>query len=571
MKACLARCFARLSTRLNVPVLTLVTLLQRAPVVRLMTGDCDAANPFAAISSTVLRAAFAAGTLGAVDSMAGATNYQLQASSASPLQATVGQAIPQVAFTVTNTINIGSWKIVGNIPPGLDFWAQENGQVMLTGTGGYLDATSSGMSDGYGGSTGGNSSTTPILSGVPTQAGTYTVQMTAYEYGAEGGLVSPTFTYEIVVAAAQQSPPPPPAAPSFTIQPASVTVESGGTAVLYGAASAATSYQWYLGVNAVPGATSQRLVLSEVAAETGAYTLVATNAGGSTTSSSATVNISSDPQFGHLVNLSVLTQAGSSHLLNVGFYNSGSSPEPVLVRASGPALAAFNVSNVLPDPTLSIIPQGSQTPLYVNDNWGTPGSNIALVQAADAATGAFALTNTASLDAALAVTLPVGGYSVAVSGNGATVGAVLAEVYDDSSGAFSASTTRLVNLSCLNSVSGTGTLSAGFYLGGNTARTVLVRASGPALTAFNVSKVMPDPQISLALTSTGAVLATNAGWGGDPQITALDSQVGAFALTNPSSNDSVVALTLPPGGYTATASSVSGAGGTVLVEIYEVP
>jgi hypothetical protein len=252
-----------------------------------------------------------------------------------------------------------------------------------------------------------------------------------------------------------------------------VTVVSGGTAVLYGSANSATSFQWMLNNAAVSGATTQRLVLTGVATTMGPYTLVATNAGGSTTSSPATVTPSTDPDFGHLNNLSVLTTAGSSHVVTLGFYNSGSAPQPVLVRASGPALANFNITGFLPDPTLAIIPSGTSTPMATNDNWGTPASNIPLVNLADQQTFAFALTDTSSLDAALALSLPVGGYSVQVSGNGTATGSALAEVYDNTTSSFNANTTRLINLSCLDAISGSGTLTAGFFINGNTSRTVL--------------------------------------------------------------------------------------------------
>ena len=84
---------------------------------------------------------------------------------------------------------------------------------------------------------------------------------------------------------------------------------------------------------------------------------------------------------------------------------------------------------------------------------------------------------------------------------------------------------------------------------------------------------MPDPQIALhtSVNNIDTILASNAGWGGDPQITAVSNSVFAFPLSNPASKDSVVLVTLPPGGYTAVASSVSGTGGVVLVEVYEVP
>jgi hypothetical protein len=82
---------------------------------------------------------------------------------------------------------------------------------------------------------------------------------------------------------------------------------------------------------------------------------------------------------------------------------------------------------------------------------------------------------------------------------------------------------------------------------------------------------MPDPQIALVNASSGSSIVTNAGWGGDPQVTAASNAVGAFSLGNPASADSVVLVTLPVGSYTAQASSVSAVGGNVLIEIYEVP
>ena len=84
---------------------------------------------------------------------------------------------------------------------------------------------------------------------------------------------------------------------------------------------------------------------------------------------------------------------------------------------------------------------------------------------------------------------------------------------------------------------------------------------------------MPDPQLLLHATVSGAdtVLAANAGWGGDPQISAASNSVLAFPLTDPTSKDSVLLITLIPGSYTAVASSVGGAPGAVLIEVYEVP
>ncbi|HEX2656463.1 MAG TPA: hypothetical protein VHN11_22815, partial [Xanthobacteraceae bacterium] len=58
-------------------------------------------------------------------------------------------------------------------------------------------------------------------------------------------------------------------------------------------------------------------------------------------------------------------------------------------------------------------------------------------------------------------------------------------------------------------------------------------------------------------------------WGGDPQLAAAASSVGAFNLDS-ASKDSVILVTLPPGAYTALVSGVGGSEGVALVELYEL-
>ena len=118
-----------------------------------------------------------------------------------------------------------------------------------------------------------------------------------------------------------------------------------------------------------------------------------------------------------------------------------------------------------------------------------------------------------------------------------------------------------------------GTLDVGFVIGGSTAKTVLVRVGGPALkTLYGVAGVMPDPQLQVSpLKSSTTVLAFNAGWGGNAEIASVASSVGAYAFPNASSLDSAALVTLPPGPYTVQVNGTSGDGGTVLVEIYDVP
>lgn len=127
-----------------------------------------------------------------------------------------------------------------------------------------------------------------------------------------------------------------------------------------------------------------------------------------------------------LINVSALTRAGTgSAVLIAGFVIAGDSPKRVLLRAIGPSLASFGVSNPLADPRLAVFRQDATTPLQENDNWdGSPE-----LAAAFAATGAFTLPAD-SRDAALLLVLPPGAYSAQISGAGTSTGLALVEVYE---------------------------------------------------------------------------------------------------------------------------------------------
>jgi hypothetical protein len=257
-----------------------------------------------------------------------------------------------------------------------------------------------------------------------------------------------------------------------------------------------------------------------------------------------------------------------SSILIAGFAVGGqgaSGTEPLLIRGSGPALAAFGVSGTLPGPQLQLY--SGNTVIGSNNGWG--GS--AEIASAAALVGAFAWSSPSSDDSALLESLAPGPYTAQIAGQSGDTGVALAEVYDATpSGGFTPTSPRLVNVSTRVQVgSGGSVLIAGFVIGGSTARTVLIRASGPALASFGVSGTLPDPQLGLYSGSTE--LASNSGWSGDAEIAGTASAVGAFAWNDPASLDSAILVTLPPGPYTAQISGANGDVGVALVEVYEVP
>jgi hypothetical protein len=378
------------------------------------------------------------------------------------------------------------------------------------------------------------------------------------------------------------------AAPTISAQPVSQTIASGSTVVFAVAASGSPlAYQWtfngqplsdgVIGGTTISGSGGPTLVVNGAAsANAGGYACTVTNSAGSLASAVATLALSATPDVGRLVNVSCRAPVGTgSNILIAGFAVGGagtSGSEPVLVRASGPALAQFGVTGLLPDPQLQLYSVAAgEVLLAANSGWG--GSSALVAAAANA--GAFAWTNPASLDSALLQTLAPGPYTADISGASGDTGVALAEVYDETpASSFTPASTHLVNVSARAAV-GTGgnILVAGFVIGGTTSKTVLIRASGPALGQFGVTGTISDPQLQLYSVASGGdvLLASNAGWGGDPEITAAAVTVGAFAWTDPTSLDSALLVTLPPGAYTAEVAGGGGSTGVALVEVYDDP
>jgi hypothetical protein len=258
----------------------------------------------------------------------------------------------------------------------------------------------------------------------------------------------------------------------------------------------------------------------------------------------------------------------------MGAFVGGGSPGtalPLVIRAVGPTLSQppFNVPGVLPDPVMTVYAAGSSAPLDTNDNWG---GSTALAEAFQSV-AAFALP-AASLDSAIARTSPgvaVGGYTVQVTGKGDASGSVIAEIYDAMGTARTVTTPRLINLSTRTEIANGADLAVGFVLGGQSARTVLVRGVGPSLSQFQITGVMADPRLELFSNATGQRIAGNDDWAGNTEIANASAAVGAFALTGETSKDAVLLVTLPPGPYSARLTGANGAGGAAIVEVYEVP
>lgn len=92
----------------------------------------------------------------------------------------------------------------------------------------------------------------------------------------------------------------PPAAPQITTQPVSRTVSAGQgvTFTVVAGGTSPLSYQWFKGAAAIPGATSDSLTISPVAAaDAGSYRVTVTNALATVTSNTAVLSVAAAQQF----------------------------------------------------------------------------------------------------------------------------------------------------------------------------------------------------------------------------------------------------------------------------------
>ncbi|MEZ5278482.1 MAG: hypothetical protein R3F07_19020 [Opitutaceae bacterium] len=277
------------------------------------------------------------------------------------------------------------------------------------------------------------------------------------------------------------------------------------------------------------------------------------------------------------------TIAGVSFLVNIanrggvgtgpnimipGFVINGTGTKKVLVRAVGPELETYSVTGFLGDPELRVVSAG--TVVAANDDW-SDAANAAEIAMVANQVGAFPLQN-GSKDAAALLDLVPGSYTVKALGVGQTTGVALVEVYDVDDSANPGA--KLVNISNRGEVGvGAAIMIPGFVIGGESAKTVLIRGVGPKLADYEVTGVLEDPTLRLFRAGEATPLLTNDNWSdaaNAAELAAAAETVGAFAL-DAGSRDAAVLVTLEPGSYTVKVAGAGGTEGVALVEVYEVP
>lgn len=349
--------------------------------------------------------------------------------------------------------------------------------------------------------------------------------------------------------------------PDFTDVPPTATLQVGDeyypfSLDLINLRLAANGYRWYRNGQPIsppqslpvivldtPGVWSYQLEITTYAGET--YRLPAT---------SITVSPAAVPTGPQLANLSSLYTAGrGDNSLIVGFILEGRGTRRLALRGIGPGLKPYGVAQPLNRPSLKLF---SSTNLLLNSAIGWQGNDGHDL-------GGFSLVENEG-DTVLNVILGAGARTVMLEETEGPAAEGLAEIYLENP---DGKDLQLLNLSTRAVLHENGQLTVGFVLVGDGTTEVVVRGVGPSLKEFQVADYIEDPELTLyRLAPSGAVAVThNDDW--DPQTTGQQDRYGAFSL-KANSKDSVMAVSLGAGSYTAIVKNKDGASGSVLVEVY---
>lgn len=159
----------------------------------------------------------------------------------------------------------------------------------------------------------------------------------------------------------------------------------------------------------------------------GNYTAQVASADGSTGVALVEVYDTEAPDLSRMKNLSARAHVlGGAGVLIGGLVIDGGVKKSVLLRAAGPALAAFGLPGLLTQPKLTLFKDG--TPVATGTRWSA-AANAAEIGAVARAVNAFPFPDD-SADAAMLFPLEPGAYTLQVTGADGGTGVALIEVYE---------------------------------------------------------------------------------------------------------------------------------------------
>ncbi len=250
---------------------------------------------------------------------------------------------------------------------------------------------------------------------------------------------------------------------------------------------------------------------------------------------------------GMVANASTIIAVGASGTM-VAFDFADATPAPVIAAAPSPQVALAGGAA-----TFTVDVQNAAGAVYqwLKNGQPIPGANgpvLTVSGVTDASLGRYAVS----------VTTPTG----TVTSSDASLALATANQAG-----------RLVNLSILTALTAAdnGTFTMGAVIGGSGTsgpKPLLVRAVGPALAVFGVGSPLRDPALEFFTGTTR--IGENDNWGGTQALRTAFASVGAFAFADGASLDAAIFNpAVAPGNNSVRVTSVGGATGGVLAELYD--
>jgi N-acetylneuraminic acid mutarotase len=257
------------------------------------------------------------------------------------------------------------------------------------------------------------------------------------------------------------------------------------------------------------------------------------------------------------------------HVMIGGFIVQGTGTKRVIIRAIGPELTQYGITDALANPTLELHNRTGAL-IASNDNWQTTilGGIITSNQVSDIQNSGH--VPTAASESAIIADLRPGNYTAIVRGVNNTVGVALVEVYDLSP----APSSSLGNISTRSFVqTRQNVMIGGFIVQGSGMKRVILRAIGPDLMRYGILNPLANPRLELH-NGAGALIASNDNW----QTTILGgiitgnqvSEIQNSGHAPTAASESAVIASLQPGNYTAIVRGVNDSTGVALVEVYDL-
>lgn len=270
--------------------------------------------------------------------------------------------------------------------------------------------------------------------------------------------------------------------------------------------------------------------------------------------------ISGTNTVGAVANVSTRLPVGTGeNVLIEGFIVQGpaGSTKKIIVRALGPSLIPFGITDALANPTLEIR-DANNASVATNNDWRTTqvGGLITGDQVAEITASALPPTN--DLESAIIASLVPGSYTAVVRGVGDTIGTGVVDAFDLSA----ASPAKLANIATRGFIQpGDRLMIAGFIIQNGPVR-ALIRAVGPSLAAFGVANALPDTTLQLR-DQNGAIVLENDDW------RATQEQELITTGLQPTDNlEAALVTTMQPGSYTAQVRGKNNASGVGVVQVY---